>query len=86
MIDLVSVINGEKAAVNNPLFAQKRERTLEMLLRNLYQEYMGDANKVGTVPLCLADVCRFYKLPRNQWVDVNQSRTVSIIYNLSDFR
>ncbi|XP_076454839.1 GTPase-activating Rap/Ran-GAP domain-like protein 3 [Babylonia areolata] len=42
---LVKMINGEKAAVNNPLFAQKRERTLEMLLRNLYQEYMGDANK-----------------------------------------
>ncbi|PVD22442.1 hypothetical protein C0Q70_18255 [Pomacea canaliculata] len=42
---LVKMINGEKAAVNNPLFAQKRERTLEMLIRNLYQEYMGDANK-----------------------------------------
>ncbi|XP_076436139.1 GTPase-activating Rap/Ran-GAP domain-like protein 3 [Babylonia areolata] len=42
---LVKMINGEKAAVNNPLFAQKRERTLEMLLRNLYQDYMGDANK-----------------------------------------
>ncbi|XP_046368417.1 GTPase-activating Rap/Ran-GAP domain-like protein 3 isoform X2 [Haliotis rufescens] len=42
---LVKLINGEKAAVNNPLFAQKRERTLEMLIRNLYQDYMSESNK-----------------------------------------
>lgn len=48
-VRFVLVINGEKAAVNNPLFAQKRERTLEMLIRNLYQEYMGDANKVSSL-------------------------------------
>ena len=40
------VINGEKAAVNNPLFAQKRERTLEMLIRNIHQEYSTEINKV----------------------------------------
>lgn len=49
---VISVINGEKAAVNNPLFTQKRERTLEMLIRNMYQEYMADINKVS-------DVCFF---------------------------
>jgi len=37
-----SVINGEKAAVNNPVFTQKRERTLEMLIKNLYLEYMPE--------------------------------------------
>jgi hypothetical protein len=42
------VINGEKAAVNNPLFTQKRERTLDMLIKNLHQEYMSEINKVGT--------------------------------------
>ena len=51
-IDLPSVfivvINGEKAAINNPLFAQKRERTLEMLIKNLYQVYMSEINKVIT--------------------------------------
>lgn len=43
----VSVINGEKAAFNTPTFAQKRERTLDMLLRNLYREHMSDACKVA---------------------------------------
>ena len=41
---LVSVINGEKAAVNNPVFAQKRERTLEMLLKTLYLDYLPEVN------------------------------------------
>ena len=45
---LYLVINGEKAAVNNPLFTQKRERTLDMLIKNLHQEYMSEINKVGT--------------------------------------
>lgn len=42
---LVKLINGEKAAINNPLFAQKRERTLEMLIKNLYQVYMSEMSK-----------------------------------------
>ncbi|KAK3087392.1 hypothetical protein FSP39_005300 [Pinctada imbricata] len=42
---LVKLINGEKAAVNNPLFAQKRERTLEMLIKNIHQEYITEINK-----------------------------------------
>jgi hypothetical protein len=41
-----TVINGEKAAVNNPLFAQKRERTLEMLIKNIHQGYMMETAKV----------------------------------------
>ncbi|ESP05020.1 hypothetical protein LOTGIDRAFT_109410, partial [Lottia gigantea] len=42
---LVKLINGEKAVVNNPLFAQKRERTLDMLIKTLYQEYMSEVTK-----------------------------------------
>ena len=32
-------INGEKAAFNTPIFAQKRERTLDSLLRDVYTEH-----------------------------------------------
>ena len=44
--DVFLVINGEKAAFNTPVFAQKRQRTLEMLLHNLYQDQMPENNKV----------------------------------------
>lgn len=40
-----SVINGEKAAFNTPTFAQKRERTLDMLIKDLYSEHMGDVGR-----------------------------------------
>ncbi|XP_022237896.1 GTPase-activating Rap/Ran-GAP domain-like protein 3 [Limulus polyphemus] len=39
---LVKLINGEKAAFNTPTFAQKRERTLDMLIKDLYTEHMAD--------------------------------------------
>nr|CAD7260314.1 unnamed protein product [Timema shepardi] len=39
---LVKVINGEKAAFNTPTFAQKRERTLDMLIKDLYGEQMNE--------------------------------------------
>ncbi|CAL4072455.1 unnamed protein product, partial [Meganyctiphanes norvegica] len=39
---LVKLINGEKATFNTPTFAQKRERTLDMLIRDLYQEHIND--------------------------------------------
>lgn len=42
-------INGEKAAFNTPIFAQKRERTLDSLLRDLYTEHVqGEYSKVRT--------------------------------------
>ena len=41
-----SVINGEKAAFNTPVFAQKRHRTLEVLIQNIALEYMGEGTKV----------------------------------------
>ncbi|CAL7949286.1 unnamed protein product [Xylocopa violacea] len=36
---LVKLINGEKATFNTPTFAQKRERTLDALIRDMYQEH-----------------------------------------------
>jgi len=42
------VINGEKATLETPTFAQKRQRTLDMLIRSLYQDLMPDMHKVWT--------------------------------------
>ncbi|KAI0231031.1 GTPase-activating Rap/Ran-GAP domain-like protein 3 [Lamellibrachia satsuma] len=42
---LVKLINGEKAAFNTPVFANKRRRTLEMLIRSIYQEHMPENSK-----------------------------------------
>lgn len=42
----VIVINGEKATLETPTFAQKRRRTLDMLIRSLYQDLMPDLHKV----------------------------------------
>lgn len=43
---LLAVINGEKAAFHSPVFAQKRMRTSEMLLNNIFEKY-GCENNVG---------------------------------------
>uniref|UniRef100_A0A7N6FGJ4 GTPase-activating Rap/Ran-GAP domain-like protein 3 n=1 Tax=Anabas testudineus TaxID=64144 RepID=A0A7N6FGJ4_ANATE len=43
---LVKLINGEKATLETPTFAQKRQRTLDMLIRSLYQDLMPDMHKV----------------------------------------
>lgn len=40
------VINGEKATLETPTFAQKRQRTLDMLIHSLYQDLMPDLHKV----------------------------------------
>nr|XP_010982626.2 GTPase-activating Rap/Ran-GAP domain-like protein 3 isoform X3 [Camelus dromedarius] len=42
---LVKLINGEKATLETPTFAQKRRRTLDMLIRSLYQDLMPDLHK-----------------------------------------
>ncbi|XP_076276251.1 GTPase-activating Rap/Ran-GAP domain-like protein 3 isoform X1 [Lasioglossum baleicum] len=39
---LVKLINGEKATFNTPTFSRKRERTLDALLRDMYQEHTQD--------------------------------------------
>ncbi|KAF6203788.1 hypothetical protein GE061_002123 [Apolygus lucorum] len=46
---LVKLINGEKATFNTPIFAQKRERTLDMLIKDLCQEHMSDSNRAQTM-------------------------------------
>ncbi|XP_037917426.1 GTPase-activating Rap/Ran-GAP domain-like protein 3 [Hermetia illucens] len=43
---LVKLINGEKATFQTPTFSRKRERTLEMLIKDLYEEYVHD-NKLN---------------------------------------
>ncbi|NWU46893.1 GARL3 protein, partial [Dromas ardeola] len=44
---LVKLINGEKATLETPTFSQKRQRTLDMLIRSLYQDLMPDLHKVN---------------------------------------
>lgn len=44
---LVKLINGEKATFETPTFARKRERTLEMLIKDLYTEHMTDTRMVS---------------------------------------
>jgi len=43
------VINGEKATLNTPLFSKKRERTLDMLIRDLYQEHITENRMVSLI-------------------------------------
>lgn len=43
----ILVINGEKATLETPTFSQKRQRTLDMLIRSLYQDMMPDLHKVN---------------------------------------
>ncbi|CAB1332490.1 unnamed protein product, partial [Coregonus sp. 'balchen'] len=40
-----TLINGEKATLETPTFAQKRQRTLDMLIRSLYQDLIPDLHK-----------------------------------------
>ncbi|XP_055846645.1 GTPase-activating Rap/Ran-GAP domain-like protein 3 isoform X2 [Episyrphus balteatus] len=40
---LVKLINAEKATFQTPTFSQKRERTLEMLIKDLHEEYVHDS-------------------------------------------
>uniref|UniRef100_A0A8C3VBA0 GTPase-activating Rap/Ran-GAP domain-like protein 3 n=1 Tax=Catharus ustulatus TaxID=91951 RepID=A0A8C3VBA0_CATUS len=42
---LVKLINGEKATLETPTFSQKRQRTLDMLIRSLYQDMSPDLHK-----------------------------------------
>nr|XP_015798528.2 GTPase-activating Rap/Ran-GAP domain-like protein 3 isoform X4 [Nothobranchius furzeri] len=47
---LVKLINGEKATLETPTFAQKRQRTLDMLIRSLCQDLTPDLHKVPFSP------------------------------------
>ena len=41
------VINGEKAAYSTPVFADKRERTLDLLLKNIEQNYSTKVREIS---------------------------------------
>lgn len=49
---LVKLINGEKATFQTPTFSRKRERTLEMLIKDLYEEYAHDTKTVSFTFIC----------------------------------
>ncbi|TGZ69955.1 hypothetical protein CRM22_003444 [Opisthorchis felineus] len=53
---LVKLINGEKAAFHSPVFAQKRERTLEMLLHVICSANMNETSSVGLARRTFSDV------------------------------
>uniref|UniRef100_A0A8C3CUF2 GTPase-activating Rap/Ran-GAP domain-like protein 3 n=1 Tax=Cairina moschata TaxID=8855 RepID=A0A8C3CUF2_CAIMO len=54
---LVKLINGEKATLETPTFSQKRQRTLDMLIRSLYQDLMPDLHKVNVSQKVRSDLC-----------------------------
>lgn len=41
-----SVINGEKAAFHSQVFSEKRERTMDLLIKDMYMDYLNDIHKV----------------------------------------
>lgn len=51
---LVKLINGEKATFQTPTFSRKRERTLDMLIKDLYEEYAHDTKTVS-IRICFAN-------------------------------
>nr|CAH8842348.1 unnamed protein product [Trichobilharzia regenti] len=53
---LVKLINGEKAAFRSPVFAQKRQRTLEMLLNAICTTYANDTNNGAIYRRAFSDV------------------------------
>ncbi|CAH8517496.1 unnamed protein product [Heterobilharzia americana] len=53
---LVKLINGEKAAFRSPVFAQKRQRTLEMLLNAICTTYTNETNNGAIYRRAFSDV------------------------------
>ena len=47
------VINGEKAAYSTPVFADKRERTLDLLLKNIEQKNYSTKVKHDVDTICI---------------------------------
>ena len=50
---LSTVINGEKAAYSTPVFADKRERTLDLLLKNIEQKNYSTKVKQDVSRICI---------------------------------
>lgn len=64
---LVKLINGEKATFETPTFARKRERTLDMLIKDLHSEHMTDARMVSEISIFKTDLLR-YMCTRVVWI------------------
>lgn len=47
---LAKLINGEKAAYCTPTFAEKRQRTLDLLLRGVEKKVTGEYRRIGSTP------------------------------------
>ncbi|XP_044729262.1 GTPase-activating Rap/Ran-GAP domain-like protein 3 [Chrysoperla carnea] len=60
---LVKLINGEKATFNTPTFSRKRERTLDMLIKDLYSEHVSDTRMTMLNRRAFSDVLA--DAPRN---------------------
>lgn len=58
---LVKLINGEKATFDTPTFSKKRERTLDTLLRDMYQEHTQDSksnvSKKNLIRIKFFEIC-----------------------------
>ncbi|CAG9769363.1 unnamed protein product [Ceutorhynchus assimilis] len=53
---LVKLINGEKATFETPTFARKRQRTLEMLIKDLHSEHVTDTRQTMLNRRAFSDV------------------------------
>lgn len=75
---LVKLINGEKATFDTPTFSRKRERTLDSLLRDLYQEHTQDSKGNVSSVRKIKKIIIIFKPP--QYVNFNLRK---INYKLS---
>ncbi|OAD56430.1 GTPase-activating Rap/Ran-GAP domain-like protein 3 [Eufriesea mexicana] len=69
---LVKLINGEKATFNTPTFSQKRERTLDALLRDMYQEHSQESKSNPEVLKAIYEK----SLPLKQFLEVRKSKPI----------
>lgn len=56
---LVKLINGEKATFDTPTFSKKRERTLDTLLRDMYQEHTQDGKSTVSMDIIVYNTVNY---------------------------
>lgn len=61
----MKLINGEKATFQTPTFSRKRERTLEMLIKDLYEEYAHDTKMVSFLAVPIFVLIKSPKVTQN---------------------
>lgn len=72
---LVKMINGEKATFDTPTFSRKRERTLDALLRDMYQEHSQESK---------SNVSYFVKTVIYSLIFLPRSINFDLLYNTLD--